>query len=53
VTGLHALDDARYLRDAQHPDATLGRLVAHHSCAIVEADERGLADALFLKLEPA
>ena len=26
VTGLHALDGARYLRDAQHADALLGRL---------------------------
>jgi hypothetical protein len=24
----------------------LCRLVAHHSCAVIEADERGLADAL-------
>src|SRR6266567_2743750 len=37
VTGLHALDGARYLRDAQHADALLCRLVAHHSCAIVQA----------------
>ena len=40
VTGLHALDGARYLRDAQHADAMLCRLVAHHSCAIIEAGER-------------
>jgi putative nucleotidyltransferase with HDIG domain len=53
VTGLHALDGARYLRDAQHADAMLGRLVAHHSYAIVEADERGLADVLGLEFEPA
>ncbi len=53
VTGLHALDGARYLRDAQHADAMLCRLVAHHSCAIVEAEERGLADVLNLKFEPA
>jgi len=31
----------------------LGRLVAHHSCAIVEAEERGLADVLSLEFEPA
>ena len=36
VTGLHALDGARYLRDAQHADGMLCRLVAHHSCAIVK-----------------
>lgn len=53
VTGLHALDGARYLRDVQHADAMLCRLVAHHSCAIIEAGERGLADVLTLEFEPA
>ena len=53
VTGLHQLDGARYLRDSQHADAMLCRLVAHHSCAILEAGERGLADALGLEFEPA
>src|SRR5512140_3207809 len=53
ATGLHALDGARYLRDAQHADAKLCRLVAHHSCAIVEAGERGLADVLSYEFEPA
>jgi hypothetical protein len=53
VTGLHALDGARYLRDALHPDTTLCRLVAHHSYAIVEAGERGLAGVLGLESEPA
>ncbi len=53
ATGLHALDGARYLRDAQQADAMLCRLVAHHSCAIVEAEERGLADVLSLEFEPA
>ncbi len=53
ITGLHALDGARYLRDAQHADDVLCRLVAHHSCAIVEAEERGLADVLSLEFEPA
>ena len=46
LTGLHALDGARYLRDTQHADAMLCRLVAHHSCAIIDAGERGLADVL-------
>ena len=41
ATGLHALDGARYLRDAQHADILLCRLVAHHSCAIIEASEPG------------
>jgi HD superfamily phosphodiesterase len=53
VTGLHALDGGRYLRDARHADAMLCRLVAHHSGAIVEAEERGLADVLGLEFEPA
>jgi hypothetical protein len=44
--GLHPLDGARYLRDVQHADPRLSSLVAHHSCAIVEAEERGLADEL-------
>jgi hypothetical protein len=37
----------------QHADALLCRLVAHHSCAIIEASERGLADVLSLEFEPA
>ena len=42
----------RYLRDAQHADAMLCRLVAHHSCAIIEAEERELADVLALEFHP-
>ena len=53
VTGLHQLDGARYLRDAQRADTILCRLVACHSCAIVEASERGLAEVLDLEFEPA
>ena len=53
VQGLHALDGARYLRDAKPADTMLCRLVAHHSCAIIEAEERGLADVLRLEFEPA
>jgi hypothetical protein len=41
VTGLHQLDGARYLRDA------------HHSCAIIEAGERGLSDVPSYEFEPA
>ena len=52
ATGFHPLDGARYLRDTQHADALLGRLVAHHSCALIEADERGLADVLSREFEP-
>jgi putative nucleotidyltransferase with HDIG domain len=45
-TGLHGLDGARYLRNVQHADPMLCGLVAHHSCAVIEAEERGLADVL-------
>jgi putative nucleotidyltransferase with HDIG domain len=53
ATGPHQLDGARYLRDAQHADAMLCRLVAHHSCAIIEAGERGLADVQSSEFDPA
>jgi HD domain len=53
TTGLHQLDGARHLRDTQHADAMLCRLVAYHSCAILEAGERGLADILSSEFEPA
>ena len=43
ATGLHGLDGARYLRDVWHAEPLLCRLVAHHSCAVIEAEERGLA----------
>ena len=45
-TGFHPLDGARYLRDVQRADPVLCNLVANHSCAILEAEERGLGDAL-------
>jgi predicted hydrolase (HD superfamily) len=45
-TGFHPIDGARYLRDDQHANSVLCNLVANHSCAIIEAEERGLADAL-------
>ncbi len=46
ATGFHPLDGARYLREVEHADPRLCRLVAHHSCACIEAEERGLADVL-------
>jgi hypothetical protein len=52
-TGLHGLDGARYLRDVHHADPVLCRLVAHHSCAVIEAEERGLADLLRQEFDPA
>ena len=53
TTAFHPLDGARYLRDTQHAGTMLCRLVAHHSCAIIEAEERGLADVLSLEFKPA
>jgi len=53
ATGFHPLDGARHLRDAEHADTLLCRLVAHHSCAIIEAGQRGLAGILSLEFEPA
>jgi putative nucleotidyltransferase with HDIG domain len=44
-TGFHAIDGARYLR-AIGVDDEIVRVVAHHSCAAVEADLRGLSGAL-------
>ena len=51
-TGFHPLDGARYLRDVQHADPMVCRLVANHSCAIIEAEERGLAEALSSEFPP-
>jgi HD superfamily phosphodiesterase len=51
-TGLHGLDGARYLRDVQLAEPLLCRLVAHHSCAVIEAEERGLAYVLDREFAP-
>ncbi|MFG3557255.1 HDIG domain-containing metalloprotein [Micromonospora sp. NPDC047557] len=45
VTGFHALDGARWLRRQGFPDR-LAALVAHHSCAVHEAEARGLRQVL-------
>jgi hypothetical protein len=45
-TGFHPLDGARYLRDVQDADPLVCSLVGHHSCALIEAEERGLAGEL-------
>jgi hypothetical protein len=45
-TGFHPLDGARYLRDAWRARPVLCRLVANHTGALIEAEERGLADLL-------
>lgn len=44
-TGMHAIDGARYLRRAGWDERVVS-MVAHHSCAILEAEERGLSAAL-------
>lgn len=44
-SGFHALDGARYLKDAGFPER-LCALVAHHSCAYREAELRGLSAEL-------
>ncbi|MBM7786500.1 HD domain-containing protein [Tenggerimyces flavus] len=41
-SGFHPLDGARYLRDVERANDMLCRLVAHHSGASAEAEERGL-----------
>jgi putative nucleotidyltransferase with HDIG domain len=45
-TGMHQLDGARYLRDVVKANELVCRLVAHHSCAVIEARNRGLLDRL-------
>lgn len=44
-TGFHSLDGGRWLRRERFDDRIAG-LVAHHSCAWLEAEERGLHDVL-------
>jgi hypothetical protein len=52
VTGLHPLDGARWLR-AQSIGRRVRNLVAHHSGARFEAEERGLlAEMAEFDLEP-
>nr|WSX20184.1 HD domain-containing protein [Streptomyces tubercidicus] len=46
TTGFHPLDGARFLRNQESFDDRVVRLVAHHSCALLEAEERGLRDEL-------
>ncbi|MGX1886246.1 HD domain-containing protein [Streptomyces sp. NPDC055287] len=45
-TGFHPLDGARHLRETSHSDERVVRLVAHHSCAWMEAEARGLREEL-------
>src|SRR5262249_13493318 len=53
VTGFHPIDGARYLRDVQRAEPALCGLVAYHSCAINEAEERGLSGVLAVEFAPA
>jgi hypothetical protein len=51
-TGFHPLDGARHLRDMHQAEAVLCSLVAHHSYAIIEAEQRGLAGELSREFPP-
>ncbi|MBD0692695.1 HD domain-containing protein [Streptomyces sp. CBMA123] len=46
LTGFHPLDGARFLRDEHGADERLVQLVANHSFALLEAEERGLRPQL-------
>ncbi|MEV4927905.1 HD domain-containing protein [Streptomyces roseoverticillatus] len=53
-TGFHPLDGARFLRE-QKANERIVRLVAHHTFALLEAEERGLQEELsreFVMEEP-
>lgn len=52
LTGMHQLDGARYLRDIQGADSRLCSLVAHHSCACIEAKHRGMKELLRAEFPP-
>lgn len=47
-SGFHPLDGARYLRK-EGWDREVVQLVAHHSGAVLEAEERGLRDQLLVE----
>ena len=51
TTGFHPLDGARFLRGQEGADERVVRLVAHHSCALLEAEERGLRHELESEFE--
>ncbi|MFK8907550.1 HD domain-containing protein [Streptomyces sp. YS-3] len=51
ATGFHPLDGARFLRDQEGADERVVRLVAHHSCALLEAEERGIRRELESEFE--
>jgi hypothetical protein len=49
---MHQLDGARYLRDTAAADPRLCALVAHHTCAAIEANKRGLTAELAAEFPP-
>ena len=51
-TGMHSIDGARYLRDVEGADPRICSLVAHHSCACIEARHRGLEKVLADEFPP-
>jgi putative nucleotidyltransferase with HDIG domain len=51
-TGFHPLDGARYLRDVAGADLVISQLVAHHTGAMIEADERGIGQLASEFAEP-
>ena len=51
-TGMHQLDGARYLRDVVGADPRICALVAHHTCACIEARNRGLHAELETEFPP-
>jgi HD domain len=51
-TGMHQLDGARYLRDVVGADPRICSLVAHHTCACIEARNRGLHAELETEFPP-
>ena len=50
-TGFHPVDGARFLRDSSFPELVVS-LVAFHTRAVVEAEERGLSDEFAVFVEP-
>ena len=51
-TGMHQLDGALYLRDTAHADPRICSLVAHHTCAWIEARNRGMHAVLESEFPP-
>ena len=51
-TGMRNLDGARYLRDIAGADPRICSLVANHTCACIEARNRGMHDELEMEFPP-